>query len=58
MDTYIRVPTASPDVVTDCAACGATDGMRRVWDLTDNLERKSGEIWVCTECGAEYTDEW
>ncbi|WP_280431386.1 hypothetical protein [Nocardia brasiliensis] len=58
MEVYNRVATASPDVVTDCAGCGARDGMQRTHDLTDNLERKSGEVWTCTGCGAEYTDQW
>lgn len=58
MDTYSRVPTADPDVVMDCTACGGQDAMTRTHDLTDGLERKCGEVWACTECGAEYVDEW
>jgi ribosomal protein L37AE/L43A len=55
---YNRSASASAAVVMDCAECGAGDGMRRTYDLSDNLERKSGEVWTCTGCGAEYTDQW
>ena len=57
---YVRVPTAEPAEVMDCTApeCGARDGMARTHDLTDHLDAKCGEVWACTECGAEFIDEW
>ncbi|MFD3431187.1 hypothetical protein [Nocardia fluminea] len=56
--TDTRQPAVDDGAVIDCAACDTVDGMRHTHDLTDDLERTSGEVWTCTECGAEYIDEW
>jgi predicted RNA-binding Zn-ribbon protein involved in translation (DUF1610 family) len=58
MSDYSRQPAAEPAAVMDCTDCGAVDAMQRTHDLIDGLERKCGETWTCTECGAEWIDEW
>ena len=58
MSDYARQPAADPDAVMDCTECGAVDGMQRTHDLTNGLDRKAGEVWTCTQCGAECVDEW
>ncbi|WP_280466565.1 hypothetical protein [Nocardia cyriacigeorgica] len=58
MTIYRRVAAETPDEVADCADCGAAEGMTHVFDLIDTLDRKCGEVWACTECGAENIDEW
>lgn len=55
---YIRTPSLEEGLVMTCTDCGVPDAMRRTGDLIDNGERTCGEIWTCTECGAENFDEW
>ena len=58
MSDYSRAPAAESSAVIDCTECGGLDGMHRIFDLIDGLERKCGEIWTCAECGAEWINEW
>lgn len=61
MSAYRSVSAIDPDVVTECAECadcGSPDGMSHTADLIDSLDRKCGEVWTCTACGAENIDEW